>query len=115
MFITPETVPAEAPPRSAVTDQKELAERYSAPAPPASTIVARRASAACVPSAMKTRGQRDTAARDPAAADALAVAFRQPVADPAAQRRAGRHRDERQHAVVASSISGPGRAPCSDR
>src|ERR1039458_5258107 len=41
-FITPETDPAEEPPRSAVTGQNELAERYSAPAPPASTTVARR-------------------------------------------------------------------------
>src|ERR1035441_8423162 len=53
MFITPETDPAEAPPRSAVTDQNELAERYNAPAPPASTTVAKRASVACVPNARK--------------------------------------------------------------
>src|SRR5689334_16664662 len=53
MFMTPETLPAEVPPRSAVTDQKELAERYSAPAPPARTTVASRASVASGPIARK--------------------------------------------------------------
>src|ERR1039458_7002748 len=37
IFITPETVPAEGPAISAVTDQKELCDRYKAPAPHAST------------------------------------------------------------------------------
>src|SRR5262249_23556999 len=49
MFIKPETLPDEVPPISAVTDQKELCERYSAPAPPASTMTARRVSCACEP------------------------------------------------------------------
>ena len=43
IFITPDTDPAEAPAMSAVTDQKELCDRYSAPAPPANTTLARRA------------------------------------------------------------------------
>src|ERR1017187_10107337 len=50
IFITPETVPAEGPAMSAVTDQKELWERYKAPAPAASTMLASRASATSVPS-----------------------------------------------------------------
>src|SRR5689334_7837455 len=37
MFISPDTDPEDAPAISAVTDQNELCERYSAPAPPAST------------------------------------------------------------------------------
>src|ERR1039458_1056943 len=52
IFITPETDPAEGPAMPAVTDQKELWERYTEPAPPASTMVARRASCASIPSAM---------------------------------------------------------------
>src|SRR5579859_7086859 len=40
MFMKPETLPAEAPPISAVTDQKLLWERESAPAPPARTNTA---------------------------------------------------------------------------
>src|SRR5262249_9503768 len=53
MFMTPETVPADEPARSALTDQHELCARYSAPAPPARTMLAISGSAACVPSAMK--------------------------------------------------------------
>src|SRR5580704_1611958 len=37
IFITPDTDPAEAPAMSAVTDQNELCDRYSAPVPHAST------------------------------------------------------------------------------
>ena len=39
---------------SAVTDQKVLWERYKAPAPAASTMLASRASATSVPSAMNS-------------------------------------------------------------
>src|SRR5438045_9324722 len=42
IFITPETAPAEAPPRSAVVAQNEDIHSYSAPAPPARTILAPR-------------------------------------------------------------------------
>ena len=49
IFITPEAEPADAPAMSAVTDQKELCERYSAPAPPASATLASRALSTCVP------------------------------------------------------------------
>jgi hypothetical protein len=35
MFIVPDTAPAEEPPISALTDQKELCDRYNVPAPPA--------------------------------------------------------------------------------
>src|SRR5580704_7492858 len=51
MFIKPETEPHDAPPMSAVTDQKELCERYSAPAPPARTTLATRALATVEPKA----------------------------------------------------------------
>src|SRR5207302_630160 len=54
MFITPETDPADAPAISELTDQNELCERYSAPAPPARTILARRASLAWLPMARNT-------------------------------------------------------------
>jgi len=54
IFITPETDPAAAPAMSAVTDQNELCDRYSAPAPPANTTLARRALSTCVPRAIKT-------------------------------------------------------------
>src|SRR5579862_3424557 len=40
MFIKPETVPEDGPAMSAVSDQKELCDRYNAPAPPASTTLA---------------------------------------------------------------------------
>src|SRR5512146_492766 len=43
MFMKPETEPEDGPAMSAVTDQKELCERYKAPAPPASTTLASRA------------------------------------------------------------------------
>ena len=43
IFMKPETEPEEAPAISAVTDQKELWDKYSAPAPPASTTLASRA------------------------------------------------------------------------
>src|SRR5271165_2889486 len=54
MFIKPETDPQDEPAISAVTDQKELWARYKAPAPPASTTLARRAPRTCDPQAMKT-------------------------------------------------------------
>src|ERR1039458_6169771 len=38
IFITPETDPAEGPAMPAVTDQKELWDRYTEPAPPATTM-----------------------------------------------------------------------------
>jgi hypothetical protein len=41
--MKPDTEPEEAPAMSAVTDQKELWDKYSAPAPPASTTLASRA------------------------------------------------------------------------
>ena len=43
IFMNPDTDPEDAPAMSAVTDQKELCERYNAPAPPASTTLASRA------------------------------------------------------------------------
>src|SRR5689334_5456779 len=51
--MSPETEPAERPPISELTDQNALCERYKAPAPPASTMLASRASATWVPSATK--------------------------------------------------------------
>src|SRR5215831_1664942 len=54
MFMNPETDPAEPPAISAVTDQKELWDRYKAPAPPANTMLANRTSSARAPDAMKT-------------------------------------------------------------
>ncbi len=53
MFMKPDTEPAEDPAISAVTDQKELCDKYSAPAPPASTMLATRAPSTCEPKAMK--------------------------------------------------------------
>src|ERR1039458_3105197 len=53
MFITPETEPAELPARSAVTDQNELCDRYSAPAPPAKMRQASCALRASIASEMK--------------------------------------------------------------
>src|ERR1019366_3124272 len=53
IFITPETEPAERPAMSEVTDQNALCERYKAPAPPASTMLASRASSARVPKTIK--------------------------------------------------------------
>src|SRR6267378_6506905 len=53
MFMKPDTEPEEPEAISAVTDQKELWERYSAPAPPARTILARRALCTCEPNARK--------------------------------------------------------------
>ena len=41
--MKPDTEPEDAPAMSAVTDQKELCDKYSAPAPPASTTLASRA------------------------------------------------------------------------
>src|SRR5260370_37449925 len=54
MFVKPETEPEKAPPISALTDQKELCERYSAPAPPARITLARRALPTLEPKARKT-------------------------------------------------------------
>src|SRR4051795_3679453 len=54
MFITPETDPEERPAMSAVTDQNELCDRYSAPAPPARTTLASRVLATSDPVARKT-------------------------------------------------------------
>src|ERR1700676_2417548 len=53
MFMKPETEPEKAPPISALTDQKELCEKYSAPAPPARITLARRALATLEPHARK--------------------------------------------------------------
>src|ERR1017187_8138791 len=53
MFIVPDTAPAERFPISALTDQKELCERYNMPAPPANTRLANCALATCDPSAIK--------------------------------------------------------------
>src|SRR5579884_3823673 len=49
MFMNPETLPADRPPISAVTDQNELWEREGAPAPPANTNTATRVSCAREP------------------------------------------------------------------
>src|SRR5580700_5653152 len=63
MFIKPETDPEEEPAISAVTDQKELWDKYRAPAPPARTTLARRAPRTCDPQAMKIAARiMDTAA-----------------------------------------------------
>src|SRR5207248_4218489 len=53
IFIKPETEPEEGPAISAVTDQKELCARYNAPAPPAKTMLARRALSTSEPRARK--------------------------------------------------------------
>src|SRR6185312_3863735 len=45
IFMTPETEPAERPPMSELTDQNALCAKYRAPAPPARTTLASRASA----------------------------------------------------------------------
>src|SRR5258708_25774648 len=52
--MKPETEPEDPEAMSAVTDQNELCERYSAPAPPARTILAMRALCTCEPTARKT-------------------------------------------------------------
>src|ERR1035438_6488892 len=54
MFIVPDTAPAERFPISALTDQKELCDRYNMPAPPDSTRLANCALATCAPSAIKS-------------------------------------------------------------
>src|SRR5712671_5195646 len=54
MFMKLETDPEKAPPISALTDQKELCERYSAPAPPARITQANRALATLEPKSRKT-------------------------------------------------------------
>src|SRR5258707_15203045 len=54
IFMKPETEPEKAPPISALTDQKELCERYSAPAPPARITLARRGLPTLEPNARKT-------------------------------------------------------------
>src|SRR6266850_5271096 len=54
MFMKPETEPEDPAAISAVTDQKELCERYRAPAPPARTTLAKRALCTCEPNARKT-------------------------------------------------------------
>src|ERR1017187_571746 len=63
MFIVPDTAPAERPPISALTDQKDLCDRYTIPDPPANTRLANCALANCAPSAIRT-------AASPLAADA---------------------------------------------
>src|SRR4029077_15253981 len=54
MFITPDAAPAADTAISDVIDQKALCDRYSIPAPPASTILASLASPTRGPSAIKT-------------------------------------------------------------
>src|SRR5216683_2144026 len=54
IFMKPETEPEKAPPISALTDQKELCDRYSAPAPPARMTLASRALPTLEPKARKT-------------------------------------------------------------
>src|SRR6266404_700279 len=54
VFMNPETTPEDPPAMSAVTDQKELWARYSAPAPPAITTLASLALCTCAPRVMKT-------------------------------------------------------------
>src|ERR1700730_5912018 len=54
MIMNPETDPENPPAISAQTDQKELCERYSAPAPPASTTLAKRALCTLEPKARNT-------------------------------------------------------------
>jgi hypothetical protein len=54
MFISPDAVPAERPAMSAVTAQYALWDRYSAPAPPAKTMLASLALYTWVAKAMNT-------------------------------------------------------------
>src|SRR5258706_384972 len=54
MFMKPDTEPENDPPMSALTDQKELCDKYKAPAPPANTTLARRALSTLEPNARKT-------------------------------------------------------------
>src|SRR6266404_7443360 len=54
MFMNPDTEPENEPPMSALTDQKELCDKYKAPAPPASTTLASRALSTLEPNARKT-------------------------------------------------------------
>jgi len=54
MFMNPDTEPENDPPMSALTDQKELCDKYKAPAPPASTTLASRALSTFEPNARKT-------------------------------------------------------------
>ena len=72
IFIKPETDPEELPAMSAVTDQKELCERYNAPAPPANTTLANRA---LWTSAPNTRNA-------PAVAMAAAARYQRPIRGP---------------------------------
>src|SRR5258708_20713376 len=53
IFMKPETEPEKAPPISALTDQKELCERNSAPAPPARITLPRHALPTLEPKATK--------------------------------------------------------------
>src|SRR5581483_4374461 len=75
MFMSPETVPAEGPAMSAVTDQYELCDRYNAPAPPASTMLASFALSTCVPSATKTAARPMPTAASPHRPIRLPYAF----------------------------------------
>src|SRR5258708_33361871 len=54
MFISPESEPEDLPPRSAETAQNALCERYSEPAPPARTTLAKRVFSVPDPNTMKT-------------------------------------------------------------
>jgi hypothetical protein len=54
MFMNPDTEPENEPPMSALIDQKELCDKYKAPAPPASTTLASRALSTLEPNARKT-------------------------------------------------------------
>src|SRR5467141_4395958 len=58
MFMKPDTEPEDPEAISAVTDQNELCERYSAPAPPARTTLASQALCTCEPKVRKTAVKR---------------------------------------------------------
>src|SRR5260370_30529935 len=58
MLMKTETEPEERAAKSAVTDQNELWETYSAPAPPARTTLAIRAFSASAPEATKIPARR---------------------------------------------------------
>src|SRR6266436_2451990 len=66
MFIKPDTEPEDPEAISAVTDQNELCERYSAPAPPARTTLASRALCTCEPNVRKTAVKRSPKTAMPA-------------------------------------------------
>ena len=96
--MKPETEPEEPEAISAVSDQNELCERYSAPAPPARTMLASPALCACEPNVRNT-AEEERKNGDAASSDAFSVQSREFVADRAAQRTAGGHRKEKQRRI----------------